>query len=176
MVYFYWKSNNIAADKVNVARVACSMSSIYKGSLNLTAKSQWTLVHHMLGLNMEITFCVANKMLWWQESWRDTIGIATFLVHEIWDSAVELKTSILFLCPVTQNYFEFDIPIMQNIDQFVVVHGTIDLGLIQDPMNPMSRVKVVLEAALLLSIFQLGAQINIDSVDFTNIRMAQVGS
>lgn len=55
---------------------------------------------------------------------------------------------------------------LTDIDHFVMVHRTTDLGLIRDQANPISKAKV--GASLLQVVFQFNMHINIDRVLWTS--------
>lgn len=133
----------IATANEYVPWVVSSSSQIMKGRLNFATKSWLTLVRHRLGPTIgDNTFSPNKATLIVGILEENDIDIAKIITCEIQDRVMSTGTSLAFLCLMTKICLDNRVPIIPEVDNFTVDHRTIDLGLIRDQANPISRIKI----------------------------------
>lgn len=70
------------------------------------------------------------------------IDIAKILKRETYDRAVSTNTNLVFLCLLTRICLDELVPVISDIDNFLMIYRTTDLGLTQYHGNFISKDKV----------------------------------
>lgn len=126
-----------------------------------------TVIHQLISIDRENIF--SHDKVKFIDGILDgyDIDIAKIITQEINDKAISKDTSFPFPFLYMKIYLDKRVPVLTNMDNFLMTHKTTNLLLIWDQTNPIYRSKI--GVSLLKSAFYSTMQMDFDTPDFQDI-------